>query len=32
MMVSATRIECDKEGNGFGGKSNGSKGGRQKWQ
>ncbi len=26
-MASATRVECDKESNGFGGKSNGNEGG-----
>ncbi len=28
-MASATRVACDKEGNGNGGKSNGNKGGGQ---
>ena len=28
-MASATRVACDKEGNGDGGKSDGNKGGRQ---
>ena len=28
-MALATRVECDKESNGFGGKSNGNKGGRR---
>ncbi len=28
-MASATRVVCNKEGNGNGGKSNGDKGGRQ---
>ena len=28
-MALATRVECDKESNGFGGKSNGNEGGRQ---
>ena len=28
-MVLATRVECDKESDGFGGKSNGNEGGRQ---
>jgi hypothetical protein len=28
-MALATRVECDEESNGFGGKSNGNKGGRQ---
>jgi hypothetical protein len=27
--VPATRVECNKESNGFGGKSNGNEGGRQ---
>ncbi len=27
-MVLVTRVECDKESNGFGGKSDGNKGGR----
>jgi hypothetical protein len=27
VMASATRVECNKEGNGFGGKSDGDKGG-----
>jgi hypothetical protein len=29
VMALATRVECDKEGNGFGSKSNGNKGGGQ---
>jgi hypothetical protein len=28
-MLSATRVECNEESNGFSGKSNGNKGGRQ---
>ena len=28
-MASATRVECDKESDGFGGKSDGNKGGRR---
>jgi hypothetical protein len=28
-MALATKVECDKKSNGFGGKSNGNKGGRQ---
>jgi len=28
-MALATRVECDKESDGFGGKSDGSEGGRQ---
>ena len=28
-MALATRVECDKESNGFGGKSDGNEGGRQ---
>ena len=28
-MALATRVECDEESNGFGGKSNGNEGGRQ---
>ena len=28
-MALATRVECDKESNGFGGKSDGNKGGRR---
>jgi hypothetical protein len=28
-MVSATRVACDKEGDGHGGKSDGNEGGRQ---
>ncbi len=28
-MLSATRVECNEESDGFGGKSDGNKGGRQ---
>ena len=30
MTASATRVECDKESNGFGGKSNGNEGGNNR--
>jgi hypothetical protein len=29
VMALATRVECDEESNGFGGKSDGNKGGRR---
>jgi hypothetical protein len=29
VMALATRVECDKEGDGFGGRSNGKEGGKQ---